>query len=402
MNKKKTSSRWKSQGGFNNRPRQFNNQSRGRNRKPDIDITSFIQQAQQAQPVAPIDLSVTRTFAEFNLQPQLKANIEAMGFSQPTPIQDRVMDQIGQGQNVLGIANTGTGKTGAFLIPAINRLLQDPNHKILVVAPTRELATQIDETFQALTKQTRLRSVQSIGGVNITRQIRSLQQPFNALIGTPGRIIDLVNRQILDLGQFKVVVLDEVDRMLDMGFINDIRKILAKTPTNRQSLYFSATVSQPISKLINDFSKNVYQVSVKTNETADSVNQEVIKYQHDEQKIDVLHDILISQEVTKVLIFGRTKHGVKKLMFQLRERGFRTDSIHGNKTQNQRQKALLAFRQNQVNILVATDVAARGLDIDDVTHVINYEIPESYQDYVHRIGRTGRGGKKGVAYTFVK
>jgi superfamily II DNA/RNA helicase len=370
--------------------------------KPNINITAFIKKAQSTQPSSPEEIVVDRSFKDFYLDKQLQINIEKLGFTQPTPIQDKVIDSISQGKDVVGIANTGTGKTGAFLIPLIDRLTKDPNKKVLIVAPTRELAGQINSAFIDLAKDMRLYSVECIGGTNIHRQMQNLRRNFHMLIGTPGRIIDLTKRRALDLSQFEVVVLDEVDRMLDMGFVNDIRKILGQTSGERQSLYFSATIQDRVSRLIREFSREVETFSAKTNETADLVMQEVIKYQYDEKKLDMLHDVLISEEVSKVLIFGRTKHGVKKLMFQLRDRGFRTDSIHGNKSQSQRQRALSAFKENQVNILVATDVAARGLDIDDVTHVINYEIPDTFDDYVHRIGRTGRGGKRGVAYTFVK
>lgn len=344
---------------------------------------------------------MTRTFSDFNLTDQLHRNIEQLGFTQPTPIQDQVMEMVYAGKNVLGLANTGTGKTGAFLIPLINRMLEGSLKKILVIAPTRELAVQINTSFRELAAKTNLYSVQVIGGASMQRQVQHLSKNFNALIGTPGRLLDLVDRRKINLSEFDTVVLDEVDRMLDMGFVRDIRSILQATPADRQSLYFSATVSPAITQLIRDFSPRVEQVSVKTNQTADSVDQDVISYKN-QNKIDVLHEILKDSEVTKVLIFGRTKRGVKKLMFELRDRGFRTDSIHGNKTQSQRQRALTAFRQDDISILVATDVAARGLDIDDVSHVINYEVPDTFDDYIHRIGRTGRGGKRGVAYTFVQ
>lgn len=372
----------------------------GRN-KPQINIAAFIQKAQLTRPSAPVVVDVVRTFGDFDLEPMLKQNIAKLGFDKPTPIQDQIIDHVMDGRNALGIANTGTGKTGAFLIPSINKMIKDNKNKMLIIAPTRELALQIDAAFRDLTRGLRLFSVQVIGGTNIRNQLQQLTRQYNAVIGTPGRIIDLVDRGAIDLSQFNVVVLDEVDRMLDMGFVNDIRDILAQTPMDRQSLYFSATITPRVSKLINDFSRDVVQVSVRTNETTDSVTQEIIRFEHHEKKMEILHDILVKEEVNKVLIFGKTKHGVKKLMFELRDRGFKTESIHGNKTQAQRQRALKDFKDNRVTILVATDVAARGLDIDDVSHVINYEIPDTFDDYIHRIGRTGRGGKQGIAYTFV-
>jgi len=319
-----------------------------------------------------------------------------------TPIQEKVFDHIVGGRDVVGIANTGTGKTGAFLIPLINKLSQNPNQKLLVLAPTRELAVQIEATFRDLTQGMRIFSALCIGGTNLGRQMKALTRNPQVVIGTPGRVKDMAQRGCLNLSRFNLVVLDEVDRMLDMGFVHDIGQILNLTAKPRQSLYFSATLPTKVTQLIRNFSREVIHVSVKVNETLSLVDQNVIRFHDQNKKLDTLQDILAGKGVSKVLIFGRTKHGVKKLAFALRDRGFRTDSIHGNKSQSQRQRALGDFRSNRVTILVATDVAARGLDIDDVSHVINYEIPESYDDYVHRIGRTGRMGKKGVAYTFVE
>lgn len=405
MYTRRSSSKGNRGGSRNNNSRgRYRGGGRSRGRTPQINISAFIEKAKQNQQqisqVAPIE--VTRTFADFQLHNQVHQNLDRLGFTKPTPIQDQTIELVAQGRNVLGIANTGTGKTGAFLIPLINQLLQNPEQKILVVAPTRELAVQINTSFRQLTVHTHLYSVQCIGGASLHRQIQHLSKNYQAVIGTPGRLIDLVDRRKIKPAEFTTVVLDEVDRMLDMGFVRDIRQLLAATPADRQSLYFSATISPEIERLINDFSENVAQVSVKTNQTADSVEQDIIRLQGNEQKVAKLEEILNREEVTKVLVFGRTKRGVKKLMFELRDRGFSTDSIHGNKSQSQRQRALQDFKQDKVNVLVATDVAARGLDIDDVSHVINYEVPDTFDDYIHRIGRTGRGGKRGVAYTFVQ
>lgn len=374
----------------------------GARSKKNIDITSFISKTQSLQSSEPIVHEVTHTFADFNFNPQVQQNLDSLGFEHPTPIQDQTIPKILSGRDVLGIANTGTGKTGAFLLPIIQHILEDQTKKALIVAPTRELAVQINDAFHQLSRGTQLYSVECIGGASLYRQIQNLKRNWNVVIGTPGRLIDLTRQRKLNLSQFNCVVLDEVDRMLDMGFVTDVKHILSAVSQDRQTLYFSATIDKRVSNLISEFSRQLDTVSVKTHDTTDMVMQEVVKYELEEKKIDVLHDILISQEVSKTLIFGRTKHGVKKLMFTLRDRGFKTESIHGNKTQGQRQKALQAFRKSEVNILVATDVAARGLDVTDVSHVINYDVPESFEDYIHRIGRTGRGGKKGVAYTFVK
>lgn len=399
MNNRRRTSRRHFGNNQNKGRRNFNNHSRG---KETIDIATFIKQSQVNRDLEPAAPELRHSFEDFNLDPRIQTNLKQLGFHKPTPIQDQSIQDILLGKDLLGIANTGTGKTGAFLIPVIQQMIQDPSKKVLVVAPTRELAGQINDTFISLSRRTNLYSVECIGGTSLYKQVQGLQRNWNAVIGTPGRLIDLTHQRKLDFSKFNIVILDEVDRMLDMGFVNDVRKILSSVPQNRQTLYFSATIDKRVSNLINEFSSQLQTVSVKTSETAEMVFQEVVKYEFEEKKLDMLHDILISQEVSKTLIFGRTKHGVKKLMVKLRDRGFRTDSIHGNKTQNQRQKALQAFKHSHVDILVATDVAARGLDVDDVSHVINYDIPASYEDYIHRIGRTGRQGKKGTAYTFVK
>lgn len=233
------------------------------------------------------------------------------------------------------------------------------------------------------------------------RQQQDLKQPFSFLIGTPGRIKDVENRNLINLNIYESVVLDEVDRMLDMGFINDIRFLLSKLPQKRQSLFFSATLSDSIADLVQTFSDNPVTVSVKIKETAQTVDQDVIRLKSDESKITVLEELLQKPEVEKVIIFGRTKRGVHRLAQQLQQKGFQAESIHGNKNQSQRERALNKFKQNEINILVATDVAARGIDVADVTHVINYDLPQTYDDYVHRIGRTGRAGNTGKALTFL-
>ena len=292
-------------------------------------------------------------------------------------------------------------KTGAFLIPMIKKVLLNPREQVLILAPTRELAFQIEEELRKLSRSLNISSTLLIGGNNINKQINSLRTHKQFIIGTPGRIKDLMQRGVLKTQVIKNIILDEVDRMLDMGFIRDVTAILENTNRVRQSLFFSATMPPKVSGLIRRFSKEPHTISVKTTETAKTITQEIVKYTTKVQKMDLLHDVLVSEEATQVLIFGRTKRGVRALHRQLEDRGFSAESIHGNKTQAQRLKALSKFKKNKVNILVATDVIARGLDIQGVSHVINFEVPETYEDYVHRIGRTGRANEKGTALTFV-
>ncbi len=382
---------------------------------------SAAQSAAQATSAAPTHTIVHR-FTDFAVDPRIIQAIARKGFTSPTPIQDSAIPHILKGLDVVGIANTGTGKTGAFLIPLINKVLAARNNpeagkrqeRILVTVPTRELAIQIEDELRSLTVMPagtpgaamNIASVCVVGGAPISRQITALRRmPAPAfVIGTPGRIKDLIERKCLDLSTFATLVLDEADRMLDMGFVNDIRYVVGLMPKQRHTLFFSATLSSDIERLIKDFLNNPVRVSVKTQDTAKNVEQAIIRVQPGggpEAKLDLLHDLLIKDGFTKVLVFGRTKHGVEKLANMLVARGFKAESIHGNKTHSSRQRALTMFKTNHVQILVATDVAARGLDISDITHVINYDAPATYEDYIHRIGRTGRGSKKGKALSFV-
>lgn len=341
-------------------------------------------------------------FSEFIIDESLKHAIESRGYITPTPIQDQAIPPALLGRDVLGIANTGTGKTGAFLIPLINKVRKNPREKILVIVPTRELALQVDQELKEFTEGMKIFSVCVVGGMSIGRQISQLRYHNNFIIGTPGRLKDLVNRRMIRLSEFATVVLDEADRMLDMGFINDMREVMAGMPKVRQTLFFSATVSSAIEKLIGEFLTNPVRISVKKGDTSKNVDQDIVKLKSGENKIDVLHNLLSQKDFNKVLIFGRTKHGVEKLSVALASRGFKAESIHGDKNHIQRQRALGKFKDNHAQVLVATDVAARGLDIADISHVINYDLPQTYDDYVHRIGRTGRGDKLGKALTFVE
>lgn len=341
-------------------------------------------------------------FVDFKITDRLKENIVSKGYINPMPIQDRTIPLILQGKDVVGIANTGTGKTAAFLIPLINKVLLNPREQVLVVVPTRELAQQIDEELQGFTKGMKIFSVCCVGGAPIGKQLRDLRYEHQFVIGTPGRLKDLIERRAINLAYFKSVVLDEADRMLDMGFINDMRYVMSLMNKDRHTLFFSATLNSDIEKLIGEFLNNPVRISVKTGDTSKNVEQDVVRIKQGESKVDVLHTLLNNKELSKVLIFGRTKHGVERLSKILIERGFKAESIHGDKNQSHRQRALASFKDNRAQILVATDVAARGLDIADVSHVINYDLPETYEDYVHRIGRTGRANKRGKALTFLE
>lgn len=341
------------------------------------------------------------TFSDFAIVEQLKKNILDKGYTIPTPIQDQVIPILLEGKDVIATANTGTGKTAAFLIPLINNLLTKKTHRVLIMTPTRELALQIQDEFKIFAHKMHLHSVLCIGGLNINNQIYALQKDPQIVIGTPGRLIDLEEQKMINFGRFDSIVLDEVDTMLDMGFINDIKYILNKLPQKRHSLFFSATISPAIKNVIAGFLRNPVSVSVKTRQSAENVNQEVLKIGQN-NKIDLLHDLLIKPAFKKVIIFLRTKRAVDKLARTLTERGFNVATIHGDKSQAQRNRALSAFKNNHVHILLATDVVARGIDIDDVTHVINYDLPQTYEDYIHRIGRTGRADKIGQAITFVE
>ncbi|MEK7453198.1 MAG: DEAD/DEAH box helicase [Patescibacteria group bacterium] len=385
----------------NSRPK-FGGQSNGNKRKfkgSNININSFINKSVVTTETTE-HFTPEHLFSDFILHPSNKQAIADRNYTQPTPIQDKIIPHILRGSDVVGLANTGTGKTAAFLIPLINKILNAPREQVLILAPTRELALQIEEELRSFTKKMSIFSVACVGGANIRMQMDKLRRANHFIIGTPGRIMDLMKRGVLKLNTVNTIVLDEADRMLDMGFIDDMKFIIAKMPTNKHTLFFSATISKDIEKLIKDFLKDPITVSVKTQDTSKNIDQDIVKIKG-LNKTDLLYDLLINPEFKKVLVFGRTKHGVESLSKELMKRGIKAESIHGDKSHGQRQMALKRFKIGQIQTLIATDVAARGLDIDSVTHVINYELPATYEDYVHRIGRTGRGTKKGKALTFV-
>lgn len=373
--------------------------SNGRRSTKSFDPTQFISNS-SINPAKTKPIKIKNDFADFKIDPIIKTNIKTKGYLKPSPIQDQTIPKILSGQDVVGIANTGTGKTAAFLIPLINKVLNQREVKVLIITPTRELAGQIQDELINLSKGLNIYSTLCIGGLNINRQIKNLNRNPQFVIGTPGRLKDLLERRILRLHQFDSIVLDEVDRMLDMGFIHDIKHLISFFPQTRQSLFFSATIEGKVNQIMSQFLKDPYVVSVKTGQTTDNVIQELVRLEG-KNKIDVLHNLLIKEGFDRVLVFGRTKWSMEKLSKALIDRGFKATAIHGNKSQNQRQRALNKFKNGYVNVLLATDVAQRGLDIDNVTHVINYDLPETKDDYIHRIGRTGRADKKGVAITLV-
>lgn len=367
--------------------------------KQSIDPRRYVKEANSAQTT---DYTAVNAFADFAIHPLLKNNIAGKGYISPSEIQDKTIALGLSGSDVVGIANTGTGKTAAFAVPILNSLVHDRTARAIIIAPTRELALQIEEQCKLLAKNSGLTGAVLIGGMPMGRQVAALKRGANIIIGTPGRMKDHVKQGNLDLSKCSFLVLDEVDRMLDMGFINDMRFLLDLLPKQRQSFFFSATLNPEIDTLIKSFSKDAVTVNVKAGETSDNVHQDVVAYENKPQRIDLLHDLLIRPDVKKALIFCEMKFGAERLSKELQGRGFSADALHGGKSQGRRKRVLESFHANTINILVATDVAARGIDVADITHVINFDEPHSYNDYIHRIGRAGRAGKVGHALTFVE
>jgi len=391
-----SNSRSNYRGGNNRRPGRF---SGGRGRNGSFDPSMLIKKA--VRDVAPKPTCVVKNkFVDFAISDQLKQNIVARGYENPTPIQDQIIPHVLEGRDVVGLANTGTGKTAAFLIPLIDNIYQRKSEKILIMAPTRELAVQIESEVRLFARSLRINSSLCIGGASINRQIDSLRRNPEFVIGTPGRLIDLEKRRFLDFNSFSTIVLDEVDRMFDMGFIHDMKYVIARLPQNRHSLFFSATLPRKLDEVVNSFLTDPIKVQVETQKASTNVDQDVIKI-NGQSKVDLLDDLLNQEGFNKVLVFGRTKRGLDKLDRTLYKRGFSVAAIHGNKSQSQRQRVLKQFKKSNIQVLLATDIASRGLDIDDVTHVINYDLPQTKDDYIHRIGRTGRANKTGIALSFV-
>lgn len=370
---------------------------RGRGNKENINPARFVKPARPVQAETYVPL---HAFTDFEVHELLQTNLRANNFTMPSPIQDQAIPEALSGHDLVGIANTGTGKTIAFALPLLHQLLTQHGSRGLIMAPTRELAAQIEDECKMLARGSGLRGALLIGGASMGTQLRDLRAQPSIVIGTPGRIKDHIRRGSLDVSRFTMLVLDEVDRMLDMGFVNDMRFIVGSMPTKRQSFFFTATIDAKVSSLIYEFANEPITISTKTGETTDAVEQKVLYYMSKEQRLSQLHDLLL--QASKTLVFDETQHSVERLSKELQSRGFQVDAIHGGRTQGQRKRALASFKASEINVLVATDVAARGIDISDITHVVNFSVPHTYDDYVHRIGRTGRAGKQGFAFTFVE
>ena len=347
------------------------------------------------------------SFKELHLiEPILKA-LETEGYTNPTPIQQQAIPVVLRGKDLLGCAQTGTGKTAAFAIPILQNLYLkrteekgNTNIKALILTPTRELAIQIDESFAAYGRHTGMKHLVVFGGVSQFHQTSSLRKGVDILIATPGRLLDLIDQKFISLQHIQTFVLDEADRMLDMGFINDVRKIIAKLPTKRQTLFFSATMPPEISRLSNSILNEPVRVEVTpVSSTAEKIEQAVYFVEKNDKRSLLIH-LLKDENIKSALVFARTKYGADKIAKDLYRANIKADAIHGNKSQAARQNALNNFKEGRIRVLVATDIAARGIDVDDLSHVINYELPNIAETYVHRIGRTGRAGLSGVALSF--
>jgi ATP-dependent RNA helicase RhlE len=341
-------------------------------------------------------------FSEFNFHPQVAAGVKAAGYSEPTPIQAEGIPAVMKGDDVMGLAQTGTGKTAAFALPILNRLMEGGRGSVraLVIAPTRELAEQIHQAIETLGVETRLRSMTIYGGVGINPQIQKLKRGVEIVVACPGRLLDHIGQGTIDLSRLEVLVLDEADMMFDMGFFPDIRKILARLPAKRQTLLFSATMPVEIRKLANDVLHHPVTIQVGTTTAAVTVSHALFPVgQH--LKTPLVLELLQHTDTESVLIFARTKHRAKRLGEQLEKAGYKAASLQGNLSQNRRQAALDGFRSGAYQILVATDIAARGIDVSQISHVINYDIPDTPEAYIHRIGRTGRAARTGDAFTMI-
>lgn len=345
-------------------------------------------------------------FDHFNVADPILRAIKDMGYTTPTAIQQKAIPIVLNGQDIIGCAQTGTGKTAAFAIPLLQRIVQEspqrPQRKpvCLVLAPTRELALQIKENFDGYNKYTKRRIAVIFGGVSQKSQVDQLNKGVDVLIATPGRLLDLIGQGLLKIDQVRYLVLDEADTMLDMGFVHDIKKVLKFLPAKRQTLFFSATMPKNIRSFAHTVLTDPIEVNAQAVSSAATTVHQSIFFVEKKQKMKLLHHLLNDSGVEQSLVFTRTKYGADRLAKQLLKRGIQTASIHGNKTQNARQKALSNFKSGAVRVLIATDIAARGIDIHDLPHVVNFDLPNDSETYVHRIGRTGRAGKDGVAISF--
>lgn len=368
-----------------------------------IDFNKFINKAVISEGQKTYQPS--NTFADFPLKDDLQYMIRKRGYTMPTEIQDKAINHILEGKDVVGVAGTGTGKTGAFLIPLIHRLLTNPQYfDSLIITPTRELALQIEDEFKKLTIGTKLSSTTLIGGTSMNKSMAALSRPCHLIIGTPGRMMDMAQRGKLAFKKFSILVLDEFDRMLDMGFVRDIERITDQMTARKQTLLFSATMPASQQNIIRKIVKQPIEVKAATAlRSANSIEQDVVSVPDGENKFSFLLTVISNDKGndSRVILFCETKRRANKLAKQLRNADIPADEIHGNKSQQAREKALKKFKDGHIRVLVATDVMARGIDVTDVSLVVNYEVPRTYDDYIHRIGRTGRAGKTGKAVTFI-
>jgi ATP-dependent RNA helicase RhlE len=357
----------------------------------------------KAQPSGQEGFRTEKTFSDLGLTAKLLQNILAKGYETLTNIQEQSILPLLQGRDMMGISKTGSGKTAAFLIPIIEHALKDPrNYTALVVTPTRELALQIEEEFKSLSAGLSLNSSTFIGGTNINSDHQKLQRKLQVIVGTPGRLLDLSDRRVLDLRKVNTLVLDEFDRMLDMGFILDVNKLVNRIGTRDQTLLFSATLEPGQKKLIDGLLSNPVEVKVYSGATTnENIEQQTIRVPEGQDKFDVLADLFANPELERVILFTETKRLADRLAKKLIQAGINAGQIHGDKSQNFRNRMIDEFKSGDIRVLVATDVAARGIDVADVSHVINYQLPMTMDAYIHRIGRTGRAGKIGHAITFV-
>jgi len=358
----------------------------------------------KAEPVAQQVVYVPKLFIkDLPVNQAIVKNLLDKGYEKPTEIQEKTLSPLLEGRNVMGLAQTGTGKTAAFLVPIVHQLMnQAPSNQVLIVIPTRELAVQIEDELKTITKGMRIYSQVFIGGTSVGRDLQKLKRPSHFIIGTPGRLLDMAAQRALNFNSVSTFVLDEFDRLLDMGFSNDIKRMVGAMTARKQTILFSATEEPSQKKLINELLVNPVEVRIsKMNATGSNIDQETISVKNGEDKMDVLTSLLKQPDFQKVIIFAETKRWVSKVCKELQKRGITTDEIHGDKSQNYRQRALDKFKTEKIQVLVATDVAARGIDVEEVSHVINYQKPKNIDSYIHRIGRTGRAGRSGKAYTFI-
>ena len=346
-------------------------------------------------------------FASLGLGETLRRALRDVGYTEPTPIQSQAIPELLEGRDLLGIAQTGTGKTAAFALPLLQRLAEERKHarprrpRALILAPTRELALQIHDEIERFGKYTKIRQAFIFGGVSANPQIKALAQGLDVVVATPGRLLDLAGQRHIDLSEVSVLVLDEADRLLDMGFIRDVKRIVAMTPKSRQSLLFSATMPQAVASLAREILDRPIRVDVSPKRvTVEEIEQRIVMVGNSDKQ-RMLEHLLRGDDVSRAIVFTRTKHGANKVARKLENAGINAEAIHGNKSQNARQRALRNFKTGDARVLVATDIAARGIDVDAVSHVFNYELPHEPESYVHRIGRTGRAGATGAAWSLV-